>query len=99
INFAAQLFITGACAIEKFRPELGVQLDGRVIKPLDLAPAFRSHFAASPLISRKSQTFAIFQSRITVSGDTSSTCAVSFTLNPPKNLNSTTRLFRESTLA
>ena len=42
--------------------------------------------------SRVSQVFANFQSRMTVSGDTFSTSAVSSTLKPPKNRSSTTWL-------
>ena len=50
-------------------------------------------------ISRSSQAFASFQSRITVSTDTSSTEADSSTLRPPKNRISTTRLLRSSIYA
>ena len=50
----------------------------------------------SPRISRCSHALASRQSRMTVSGDTFSTDAVSSTLNPPKNRSSTTRLFRSS---
>jgi hypothetical protein len=39
---------------------------------------------------------AIFQSRITVSGEMSSATAVSSTLNPPKNRSSTTCPLRAS---
>jgi hypothetical protein len=42
--------------------------------------------------SRAAAAFASRQSRITVSGDTFNTDAVSSTLNPPKNRSSTTRL-------
>ena len=49
--------------------------------------------------SRRSQAFAVFQSRITVSGETFKTCAVSSTVRPPKNLNSTTWLMRASNVA
>ncbi len=40
--------------------------------------------------SRRSHAFASFQSRFTVSVDTPRTSAVSSTVNPPKNRNSTT---------
>jgi hypothetical protein len=49
-----------------------------------------------PLRARKQPEFCRRQSRLTVSAETSSTSAVSFTLKPPKNLNSTIRLFRAS---
>ena len=51
------------------------------------------------LISRRSQAFAVFQSRMTVSGETFKTSAVSSTVRPPKNLNSTTWLIRASNVA
>jgi hypothetical protein len=51
------------------------------------------------LISRSSQAFAVFQSRMTVSGDTFKTSAVSRRLRPPKNLSSTTWLIRASNVA
>ena len=56
-------------------------------------------FVPAPRSSRSSQAFAIFQSRMTVSGDTCSAAAVSCTLKPPKNRISITRLFRSSTFA
>ena len=51
------------------------------------------------LSSVKSHARAIFQSRITVSEDTFTTSAVSFTLRPPKNRSSTIRDLRGSTSA
>jgi hypothetical protein len=50
-----------------------------------------------PEISLSNHTLASFQSRMTVSGEIFRTSAVSFTLRPPKNRNSTTWLFRGST--
>jgi hypothetical protein len=49
--------------------------------------------------SRNNHALAIFQSRITVSGETFKTFAVSSTLNPPKYRRSTTRPLRGSTVA
>ena len=46
------------------------------------------------LSSRSSQVFAKFQSRVTVSSETSSTAAISCTLSPAKNRISTTRALR-----
>ena len=46
-----------------------------------------------------SHAFASFQSRMTVSGDTFRTVAVSSTLSPPKKRSSTTLPFRSSILA
>src|SRR5262245_50126005 len=50
------------------------------------------------LISRLSQALTKFQSRMTVKGDTLRTAAVSSTLSPPKNRNSTTFPLRGSCL-
>ena len=60
-------------------------------------PSARASRPSSPLSSRRSQTFASCQSRFTVSGDTFSASAVSWTVSPPKNRSSTTWLFRSST--
>ena len=49
--------------------------------------------------SRNSQVFASRQSRVRVSGEIFKTVAVSSTLSPPKNRNSTTRLRRGSSVA
>ena len=53
----------------------------------DRARVAQTHFTFS---SRRSHAFASFQSRLTVSADTRSTSAVSSTVSPPKNRNSTT---------
>src|SRR5215475_2810060 len=49
-----------------------------------------------PLTSWYSHALATFHSRRTVRSDTARTIAVSRTVNPPKNLNSTIRLLRAS---
>src|ERR1035437_9919934 len=56
-------------------------------------------YPTGPLNSRKSQARASLQSRMTVSGETFNTTAVSSTLRPPKNRSSMTRALRESTAA
>lgn len=63
--------------------------------PLSLIPfAFSLVFFRVRDSSRISHAFANFQSRITVSGETFSTSAVSSTLRPPKNRSSTTWTLR-----
>ena len=62
-------------------------------------PVCGAYQTSRPRISRRSQTFASRQSRITVSGETFNTAAVSSTLSPPKNRISMTRLFRSSNVA
>src|SRR5437763_13364399 len=107
LHLAAQAFIARA-GDEHKSGALGGRLCQRFVKnALDVAPvASRQLFALrpSPLAlsganSRKSQAFASFQSRITVSGDTFNASAVSSTVSPPKYLISTTWLFRTSTSA
>jgi ribonuclease BN (tRNA processing enzyme) len=56
-----------------------------VTEILDLTPAVAGHCGAPPRSSRSSQSFAIFQSRITVSRETLSASAVSSRVSPPKN--------------
>src|SRR5262249_42978154 len=79
-------------------PAALLDIKDRVKDPVDLPPAFSLH-RLYPLSSLWSQAFASFQSRITVSGETFNTSAVSFTLKPPKNRSSTTWLLRSSTVA
>ena len=82
------------------RPEtpsgsLARQIQCRVIQLPDLArtgPAFMR----GRVSSRNSQARARLQSRLTVATDTSSTCAASSRLSPPKKRSSTTRLWRAS---
>src|SRR5262245_16167036 len=70
------------------------QFQGRQIQFLNVLPTVGSHRSA--LNSRNSHTLALFQSRITVSGEILRTSAVSTTLSPPKNRSSTTWLIRGS---
>src|SRR5262250_289678 len=67
---------------------------------IDLVPFLQFHVVGrSPpgaLSSRWSHALAVAQSRRTVFGEIWSTSAISSTVSPPKNLNSTTRPFRGS---
>src|SRR4029453_1333660 len=93
--FLPQRLIVPAGFTQERRPLASVARKRVVINPRNLVPSLGRHRR----ISRRSQVRASFQSRITVSGEIRSTAAVSSTLRPPKNRNSTTRLRRSSNLA
>jgi hypothetical protein len=88
-NSVAQNLLQFVCS-EISRPKL--RLAGEEERPsCDLCQTSRccsDYF--SPRSSRRNHAFASFQSRFTVSLDTARTSAVSSTVNPPKNRNSTT---------
>ena len=100
LNLASQRFVVSAGRCHKRGPLLRIPVERSVAEILDTPPALGvGHRCSCPSSSRSSQSFASRQSRLTVSGDTWSTSAVSSTLKPPKNRNSMIRLLRTSTFA
>ena len=81
-DFALQRVVAAARLGQKGRAIVGPQRQRRMAEILDLAPAFRRHDRSVPLSSRSSHSFAIFQSRLTVSRETCSASAVSSMLEP-----------------
>ena len=93
LYFLAELFVSGTGVFEVL-PALGsVFLQRGKVEVFDSLPSLGHSALVAPLNSRKSHTFANFQSRITVSAETPRASAVSSTLSPPKKRSSTTFAF------
>ena len=99
LHLLPQRFVVAACRRHERGALARVAVERSVAEVFDAPPALGVCHRRSPSSSRSNQSFASRQSRLTVSGDTWSTSAVSSTLKPPKNRNSTTWLFRASTSA
>jgi hypothetical protein len=68
-DFTPQFFVTRARAYDKFRALPIGKSQRSMAEILDLLPSFRRH-DVPPSSSRSSQSFAMFQSRLTVSRET-----------------------------
>src|SRR5438552_4185642 len=97
LNFAAQFLIAGTSFIKKRRARFTFSLQRRVVGSLDKQPAFLNHYEFGISLSlRRSHDLASRQSRLTVSCDTVSASAISFSFRPPKKRISTTLPFLSS---
>ena len=99
LHLLPQPFVRSACSCHERSPLARIVVKRRVAHGFDAPTTIEVFHRASPSSSRSNQSLASRQSRLTVSGDTWSTSAVSSTLKPPKKRNSIMRLFRTSTAA
>src|SRR6266446_6731020 len=83
-HFAAQISVVAASLIQQRRPLFDIALGSAMEQLLDLRPAFRSKRLYAFCSSRCNHASAIFRSRRTVIGETSSACAISSVESPPK---------------
>src|SRR5882762_770254 len=90
-QLAAQRLIARADGVDKGLALRRRFLQGPMPKVLEFPVAFRRHPEAPSVSARWRNALAIFQSRMTVSGETCRASAVSSTESPPKYLHSTTR--------
>src|SRR5439155_8068998 len=98
-HVASQRLVSFARGRHERRPFTRIAVERGVADLVDAPPVICLRHGSSPSSSRSSHSFARRQSRLTVSDETLSTSAVSSTVKPPKNRNSTTWLFRTSTCA
>ena len=89
-DFTSQHAIARTGRAQKRRALTDGSFQRGVTQVLDLPPAVSGHSRWPPPSSRSNHSFAIFQSRLTVSREMCNASAVSSTVRPPKNRISTT---------
>src|SRR4029434_2130739 len=92
LDVEAHLAIVCAGLVEKAAPLSRLMLRGQCEHVFDPLPSLRGHVNRPLSSSRCSHALAMRHSRLTVRGEISRTLAVSSTVRPPKNRNSTMRL-------
>ena len=84
LHFSLQVWAAGAAFRQKRRSIGRGARKGLVKEGLEISPGRRTHRAASPVRSRRSQALATIHCRFTVAAETPIASAVSSIVNPPK---------------